>query len=162
MNARVNTFSSEVLNFAYCTLSLVSSQWNIVDARMLNDGCLIYSVNEVKATSARRRISYTVVANRRRYIGRNFGSNRRNRAGRFKPADLALSEGDHAKFSRISMSTTSGYYEVLREILPLNDGLLCLPLSLLLWLSPPTSVTSFPVSSLFYSSMILRIYSSIY
>lgn len=31
------------------------------------------------------------------------------------------------------------------------------PLSLLLWLSPPTSVTSFPVSSLFYSSMILGI-----
>lgn len=71
---------------------------------MLNDGSLIYSVNEVKAMSARRRIGYTVVANRRRYIGRNFGSNRRNRAGRFKPADLALSEGDHAKFSRISMS----------------------------------------------------------
>lgn len=81
----------------------------------------------------------------------------RIRAGRFngKPADLALSGGDHARFSRVSVSDgTNGYHEVLREILPLNDGLLCLPLSSLLWLSPPTSVTSFPGSSLLYSPLL--------
>jgi len=110
---------------------------------------------------ARRRVGYTVVANQK--TAEDTGvildpiiETARVRAGRFngKPADLALSAGNHAKFSRVSVSNgtkrRAAITEVLVEILPLNDGLLCLPLSSLLWLSPPTSVTSFPGSFLLY------------
>ena len=137
--------------------------------RILNGGCLIYSVNEVQKCAAGSAVPLLQIEERR-YIGRNFGSNRRNRAGRFngKPAaGLALSEGDHAKFSRVSMSNgtkrRSGYHEVLprdstvKRWTPLPSA----------FLAPPAFPADFgdfvyPYLLYFIPLMILGIYSPIY